>query len=73
MIQLNTTIKPKSKLIDVNCICGNTFKVMSTIKLLKLQTELCNKCHPAYTKQSRLVDKAGVVDKFNKKFGNFLK
>ena len=50
----------------VTCACGNTFTVKSTKEELHL--EVCDKCHPFFTGQQKLVDTEGRVDKFNKKF-----
>lgn len=50
----------------VTCACGNTFKVGSTKKLLKV--DVCSKCHPFYTGQQRILDTAGRVERFSKRF-----
>ena len=50
----------------VVCACGNTFETRSTKQLIKL--EICSKCHPFYTGQQRLVDTAGRVERFQKRF-----
>lgn len=49
----------------VSCACGHTFTTGSTQKELKV--EICSKCHPFYTGKSKLVDTAGVVDRFKAK------
>lgn len=51
---------------QVICACGNTFKVGSTKKVLKV--DVCSKCHPFYTGQQRLLDTTGRVDRFRKRF-----
>ena len=52
----------------VKCACGETFTKGSTKK--DLRVEICSKCHPYYTGQrQKLVDSAGRVDRFKKKFG----
>lgn len=52
----------------VKCACGETFTTGSTKK--DLRVEICSKCHPYYTGQrQKLVDSAGRVDRFKKKFG----
>ena len=50
----------------VVCACGNTFETRSTKALIKL--EICSACHPFYTGQQRLVDTAGRVERFKKRF-----
>lgn len=50
----------------VVCACGNSFETRSTKEVIKL--EICSSCHPFYTGQQRLVDTAGRVERFNKRF-----
>lgn len=47
--------------------CGTTFTVGSTKSTLAIN--VCSKCHPFYTGNQRLVDTAGRVERFNKKYG----
>lgn len=49
----------------VTCACGNTFKVGSTMK--ELRVEVCNACHPFYTGKQKFVDAARRVEKFREK------
>ena len=51
----------------VTCSCGNTFLLGSTNPTIKV--ELCNKCHPFYTGEKRMVDTAGRVDRFKQRYG----
>ncbi|MFA5140091.1 MAG: 50S ribosomal protein L31 [Elusimicrobiota bacterium] len=51
---------------NVRCACGNTFVTRSTLKEIKL--EICSACHPFYTGKQRLVDTAGRVERFSKRF-----
>jgi len=46
----------------VKCVCGNTFKIGSTVK--EIHVEICSACHPFYTGKQKLVDTAGRVDRF---------
>ena len=46
----------------VKCVCGNTFKIGSTLKTIEV--EICSACHPFYTGKQNLVDTAGRVDRF---------
>lgn len=59
-------IHPKYVDCSVTCGCGNAFTTRST--KAKISVEVCAKCHPFYTGNQKLVDAAGRVDKFNKKF-----
>ena len=51
---------------QVICSCGNVWTTGSTKKILKV--ELCSKCHPYFTGEQRLVDTAGRVEKFKKRY-----
>jgi large subunit ribosomal protein L31 len=53
--------------ITVSCTCGNVFKTRSTVGK-DLQIEVCSNCHPFYTGKQKIVDTAGRVDKFRKKY-----
>ena len=50
----------------VTCACGNTFTTGSTRKELKV--EVCSQCHPFYTGQQRVMDKAGQVERFKRRY-----
>jgi large subunit ribosomal protein L31 len=53
--------------VTVTCACGNTFKTRSTAGDLKV--EICSACHPFFTGKQKLLDTAGRIEKFNKKYG----
>lgn len=59
-------IHPKYEIATVTCACGNTFQTRSTLKNIKV--EICSNCHPFYTGKQKLVDTAGRVDKFYRKY-----
>ncbi len=59
-------IHPDYKLCMVTCACGNSFEVKSD--KTEMSIDICNACHPFYTGSERMVDSAGRVDKFKKKF-----
>ncbi len=61
-------IHPEYKEITVNCSCGNSFKTRSTLAE-DLHLEVCSACHPFYTGQQKIIDTAGRVDKFRRKYG----
>jgi len=50
----------------VICSCGNTFTTGSTRKTLKV--ELCSKCHPFFTGEQKIVDTAGRVERFKRRY-----
>ncbi len=60
-------IHPNYQLCEVSCVCGNHFTTYSTVKQIKL--EICNECHPFFTGKQKMVDSAGRVERFNKKYG----
>ena len=60
-------IHPKYEEATVTCVCGNTFKTRSTLKEIKV--EICSACHPFFTGTQKLVDSAGRVERFMKKYG----
>ncbi|MFN4111087.1 MAG: 50S ribosomal protein L31 [Ignavibacteria bacterium] len=60
-------IHPVYRKSVVTCVCGNTFVTRSTAGDLKL--EICSNCHPFFTGKQKLVDSAGRVEKFMKKYG----
>jgi large subunit ribosomal protein L31 len=61
-------IHPQYDEMTVSCACGNTFKTRSTLKG-DLQIEICSECHPFFTGKQKLIDTAGRVDRFNKRYG----
>ncbi len=60
-------IHPKYHNVEVRCACGATFKTRSTKKEMRL--EICNSCHPFYTGKQKLVDTAGMVERFERRYG----
>jgi len=50
----------------VICSCGNTFIIGSTQKTLKV--EVCSKCHPFFSGERRVVDTAGQVERFKRRY-----
>ncbi|PCI38872.1 MAG: 50S ribosomal protein L31 [Thiotrichales bacterium] len=65
---MQTEIHPECKDVSVSCRCGNKFVVQMVLKEKALKLDICSKCHPFYTKEQKLVDTEGQVDKFNKRF-----
>lgn len=60
-------IHPEYKEINVVCSCGTTFKTRSTMGK-DLQVEVCSSCHPFYTGKQKIVDTAGRVEKFKRRY-----
>lgn len=61
-------IHPEYTDVRVTCSCGNSFQTRSTAAK-DLHVEVCSSCHPFYTGQQKIMDTAGRVDKFRKKYG----
>ena len=59
-------IHPVYKTAVVRCACGNTFETRSTMG--DIHIEICSNCHPYYTGKQKLVDTAGRVEKYMKKY-----
>lgn len=59
-------IHPEYHEITVVCACGNTFATRSTRKELRI--EICSSCHPFFTGKQKLVDSAGRVERFQKRY-----
>lgn len=51
----------------ITCACGEVLQTRSTRP--QIRVEICSKCHPFYTGKQKLVDTAGRVEKFQKKYG----
>ena len=61
--KIHPTYYPEAQ---VRCACGNTFTVGATKQVLKV--EICSVCHPFFTGQQRIVDTAGRVERFRRKY-----
>lgn len=66
-------IHPNYKETTVVCSCGNTFNTRSTYKSETLRIDVCNECHPFYTGKHKIVDTAGRVDQFMRRYGTYKK
>ncbi len=60
-------IHPEYTDAKFNCACGAEFVTMST-KAGNTFTEICSSCHPFYTGKQKLVDTAGRIDRFRKRY-----
>ncbi len=60
-------IHPEYTVTTVTCACGEVIHTRSTKQ--NMRVEICSKCHPHYTGKQKLVDSAGRVEKFRRKYG----
>jgi large subunit ribosomal protein L31 len=60
-------IHPKYELTTIRCACGNEIQTRSTAK--DIEVEICSQCHPFFTGKQKLVDTAGRVERFKRKYG----
>ena len=64
-------IHPEYHKTIVHCACGNEFETGSTQK--EIRVEICSKCHPFFTGKQKLVDSAGKIERFRRKYAKFEK
>lgn len=64
---MRAKIHPKYSEATVTCACGNVIRTRSTKAEQKI--EICSACHPFFTGKQKLVDSAGRVEKFLKRYG----
>ena len=64
-------IHPRYTDSTIVCACGNTWKTRSTSETVHL--DICSKCHPYFTGEARIVDTAGRVERFRKRYQNVVK
>ena len=60
-------IHPKFVPAIIKCACGNEIQTQSNRK--QISVEICSKCHPFFTGKQKLIDSAGRVERFQKKYG----
>lgn len=60
-------IHPKYMRTKVVCVCGNVIETRSTVP--EIRVEICSSCHPYFTGKQKLVDTAGRVERFRRKYG----
>lgn len=65
---MKKNIHPTYTDITATCSCGNSITTRSTTAK-DIHIDICSACHPFYTGQQKIVDTAGRIDKFNKRFG----
>lgn len=68
---MKATIHPPYAETVIKCACGTNFQVGSTKP--DIHVEICSKCHPFFTGKQKLVDTAGRIERFRKKYEKFQK
>jgi large subunit ribosomal protein L31 len=63
---MQAKIHPKYEPTKITCACGNVIETRSTAK--DLHVEICSACHPFFTGKQKLVDTAGRIERFRKKY-----
>jgi large subunit ribosomal protein L31 len=66
---LKEKIHPKYFETTITCACGNVIHTRSTVK--DIRVEICSACHPFFTGKQKLVDSAGRVERFRRKYKSF--
>ena len=67
---MKAKIHPKYVPAKIACACGSVIETRSTVENIKV--EICSSCHPFFTGKQKLVDTAGRIEKFNKKYAKHL-
>lgn len=68
---MKTDIHPNYLQTTIKCACGNEIAVGSTKQ--DIRVEICSKCHPFFTGKQKLIDTAGRIERFRKKYAKFQK
>ncbi len=63
---MKKNIHPNYVASRVSCACGNTFETRST--KAEITVEICSSCHPFFTGKQKLIDSAGRIEKFKRKY-----
>ena len=63
---MKENIHPEYKIGNITCSCGHSFQVHGTMG--DQRNEICSECHPFYTGKQKLVDTAGRIEQFKKKY-----
>ncbi|MBW1697884.1 MAG: 50S ribosomal protein L31 [Deltaproteobacteria bacterium] len=66
---MKDNIHPEYYKTTITCACGNVIEAGSTKK--DIRVEICSKCHPFFTGKQKLVDSAGRIERFRKKYEKF--
>lgn len=63
---MRANIHPEMKEVEIKCVCGASFKTMSTKE--NINVEICSECHPFYTGKQGSSKRTGNIEKFNRKY-----
>lgn len=63
---MKENIHPEYKMAKITCVCGNVIETRSTAG--DMNVEICSACHPFFTGKQKLVDTAGRIERFNKRY-----
>jgi len=63
---VKSDLHPNEQRVTVTCACGNSFETYSTKDEMRL--EICNECHPFFTGRQKLIDSAGRVERFERRY-----
>jgi large subunit ribosomal protein L31 len=66
---MKTDIHPEYKQTSIKCACGYTMEVGSTKS--DISVEICSQCHPFFTGKQKLIDTAGRIERFRRKYAKF--
>ena len=64
---MKVDIHPEYAAAKVRCACGNEFFTRSTVP--EIRVEICSACHPFFTGKQKIVDAAGKVERFRRRYG----
>jgi len=64
-------IHPEYRKTTITCLCGNVIETRSTQD--EIHVEICSQCHPFFTGKQKLIDTAGRVERFQRKYGDYRK
>jgi large subunit ribosomal protein L31 len=67
-MSMKNDIHPEYVETTISCACGESIQTRSTVP--NLRVAICSKCHPFFTGRQKLVDTAGRVEKFRRKYGH---
>jgi len=68
---MKADIHPTYSNTTIKCACGNVMEIGSTKS--NIRVEICSKCHPFFTGKQKLIDTAGRIERFRKKYAKFQK
>ncbi len=63
-------IHPDYKKTKITCLCGNVIETSSTAQG-EIHVEICSRCHPFFTGKQKLIDTAGRVERFQRKYADY--